>query len=239
MRPRPTALIIDGERPTRRMLRLALEQERYTVIEAVNGQLGLEMAAAKRPDVIIFDLDLPDIDGVVLLRRLREWSQEPVMVISERAQVSDKVRALDSGADDYLTKPFDVAELLARLRVLQRSQRGTPDGPLMIEGDLVINLSTHEVTLRGDKLSFTPIEEALLYLLVRYEGKVVTRKHLMRCIWGADEEDRTRELQVYIANLRAKLGACGGEILIRTEGSLGYRLFMAASVERACAPAPA
>ena len=221
------------------MLRLALEQERYNVIEAANGKLGLEMAAAKRPDVIIFDLDLPDIDGVVLLRRLREWSQEPVMVISERAQVSDKVRALDSGADDYLTKPFDVAELLARLRVLQRSQRGTPDGPLMIEGDLVINLSTHEVTLRGDKLSFTPIEEALLYLLVRYEGKVVTRKHLMRCIWGTDEEDRTRELQVYIANLRAKLGACGGEILIRTEGSLGYRLFMAASVERACAPAPA
>jgi two-component system, OmpR family, KDP operon response regulator KdpE len=232
-------LIIDGERPTRRMLRLALEQERYNVIEAANGQLGLEMAAAKRPDVIIFDLDLPDIEGVVLLRRLREWNQEPVMVISERAQVSDKVRALDSGADDYLTKPFDVAELLARLRVLQRSQRGIPDGPLLVEGDLVINLSTHEVTLRGDKLSFTPIEEALLYLLIRYLGKVVTRKHLMRCIWGGYEEDRTRELQVYIANLRAKLGACGAELLIRTEGSLGYRLSTASSPEGACVPMPA
>jgi two-component system KDP operon response regulator KdpE len=221
------------------MLRLAMEQERYNVIEAANGQLGLEMAAAKRPDVIIFDLDLPDIDGVVLLRRLREWNQEPVMVISERAQVSDKVRALDSGADDYLIKPFDVAELLARLRVLQRSQRGIPDGPLLIEGELVVNLSTHEVTLRGEKLNFTPIEEALLYLLIRHQGKVVARKHLMRCIWGADSDDRTRELQVYIANLRAKLGAPGGAVLIRTEGSLGYRFSTAASPKRARVTVPA
>jgi two-component system KDP operon response regulator KdpE len=226
-------LIVDDERAIRRLVRMALKQQRYNVIEAESGRFGLAMAVEQRPDVVILELDLPDIDGLVLLRRLREWSQKPVVIVSERNQVADKISALDGGADDYLTKPFDVAELLARLRVLQRSLPGIPDGPLLIEGDLKVDLSTHEVTLKGERLNFTPTEEALFYLLVRYAGKVVTRTHLMRCIWGTDEEERVRELQVYVANLRGKLGALGGEILIRTEGSAGYRLSLAAPHVRA------
>jgi len=161
-----------------------LERERYIVIEAENGRLGLTAAVEQRPDVILLDLDLPDIGGLIVLRRLREWSQKPVIVLSERNEAADKISALDSGANDYLTKPFDVAELLARLRVLQRAQPGIPDGPLLIEGDLKVDLSAHKATLKGEILNFTPTEEALFYLLVRHVGKVVTRKHLVRCVWG-------------------------------------------------------
>ncbi len=239
MKPRPTALIVDGERAIRRLVRVALEQECYHVIDAENGRCGLEAIVEERPDVILLDLDLPDMDGLVVLGRLREWSQKPVLVLSERSLVADKVSALDGGANDYLTKPFDVAELLARLRVLRRSLPGIPDGPLLIDGDLKVDLATHEATFKGQQLSFTPTEEALFYLLVRHAGKVVTRKHLTRCVWGTDEEDKIRDLQVYVASLRGKLGAFGGEILIRTEGSVGYCLSLANPDEHATVAVPA
>jgi two-component system KDP operon response regulator KdpE len=225
LKPRPTALIVDGELAVRRLVRRVLEQERYKVVEAESGRGGLETAVGQRPDVIILELDLPDIGGLVFLRRLREWSSKPVLILSERSEASDKVDALDCGADDYLTKPFDADELLARLRVLQRSLPGIPDGPLLVEGDLRVNLATHEVTIKGVKLDFTPTEEALFYVLARHAGKTVTCKHLVRCIWGTDQDDKIQDARVYVGHLRKKLGAYG-EILIKTEDSVGYRLLL-------------
>lgn len=211
----------------RRLVRVVLEQERYKVIGAETGRKGLEAAVAERPDVIILELDLPDIDGVVVLRRIREWSQKPLLILSERDGSTDKVTAFDAGADDYLTKPFDTAELLARLCVIQRRFPGVPDSPLLVEGDLRVNLASHEVTIKGQKLDFTPTEEALFYLLARHAGKTVTCQHLVRCVWGTDEDDKIHDVRVYVAHLRRKLGAYGGEVLIRTEESVGYCLSLA------------
>jgi two-component system KDP operon response regulator KdpE len=235
MKPKPTALIIDGERAIRRLVRIVLEQERYKVIGVETGRQGLEAAVERKPDVIILELDLPDIDGLVVLQRIREWSQKPVLILSERDGPSDKVSAFDKGADDYLTKPFDNAELLARLRVIQHRFDGIPDSPVVVEGDLKVNLTSHEVTLRGQKLNFTPTEEALFYLLARHAGKTVTCKHLVRCVWGTDADDKIRDVRVYVAYLRRKLGAYGGEILIKTEGGVGYCLSLANLPEHAVA----
>ena len=209
-----------------RLLRLVLEHEDYRVCEAKTGRLGLEKAAERRPDVIVLGLDFQDISGFMVLQSLREWSQVPVLVLSDRTGADDKVRALDGGADDYLTVPFDSGELLARLRVMQRSAFGVPDGPLLIEGDLKADLATHNFTFKGRKLDLTPTEEAVFYLLVRYAGKIVTCKHLVRAVWGADGESKIHELQVYIARLREKLTHGENEIVINTEGNLGYRLAM-------------
>jgi two-component system KDP operon response regulator KdpE len=227
MKPKPTALVIDGDPAVRRLVRILLEEERYKVIGAETGRKGLEAAVEQQPDVIIPELDLPDIDGMVVLRRIREWSQKPVLILSERSRAADKVSALDSGADDYLTKPFDTAELLARLRVIQRSLPGVTDSPLLVEGDLRVNLTAHEVTIKGQKLDFTPTEEALFYLLARHAGKTVSCQHLVRCVWGTDEDDKIHDVRVYVAHLRRKLGAYGREILIRTEGGVGYCLSLA------------
>jgi two-component system KDP operon response regulator KdpE len=227
MKPKPTALIIDGERAVRRLVRILLEEQRYKVIEAETGRKGLKAAVEQQPDVIILELDLPDIDGLVVLRRIREWSQKPVLILSERGGSADKVTAFDAGADDYLTKPFDTAELLARLRVIQCRPPGVTDSPLLVEGDLRVNLASHEVTIKGQKLDFTPTEEALFYLLARHAGKTVTCQHLVRCVWGTDADDKIRDVRVYVACLRKKLGAYGGEILIKTEGGVGYCLLLA------------
>ena len=223
MKPRPTALIIDDDRANRRLVRIALEQERYKVIEAGDHREGLRAATAHRLDVLILELDLPGKDGLSVLRHLRQWSRVPVMVLSERSSTEDKVAAFDNGADDYMTKPFEPAELLARLRVMQRSIPGTPDGPLLIEGDLEVNLATHEITFRGEKLSLTPTEESLFYLLVKYAGKVVTCQHLLRSVWGSENDEHLHDLRVYIAHLRKKLGD-DSEIIIRCENSIGYCL---------------
>ncbi len=227
MKLNPTALIIDGERAVRRLVRIVLEEERYKVIGAETGRKGLAAAVEERPDVILLELDLPDIEGMVVLRRIREWSQKPVLILSERSSAADKVNALDGGADDYLTKPFDTAELLARLRVILRRWPGVPDSPLLVEGDLRVNLASHEVTIKGQKLNFTPTEEAMFYLLARHAGKTVTCRHLVRCVWGTDADDKIRDVRVYIAYLRKKLGVYGGEILIRTDGGVGYCLSLA------------
>jgi two-component system, OmpR family, KDP operon response regulator KdpE len=227
MKLHPTALIIDGELAVRRLVRILLEEERYKVIGVETGRKGLEAAVEQQPDVIVLELDLPDTDGLIVLRRIREWSQKPVLILSERTSAADKVSAFDCGADDYVTKPFDNVELLARLRVIQRRWPGVPDSPLLIEGDLIVNLASHEVTLRGQKLDFTPTEEALFYLLARHAGKTVTCKHIVRCIWGTDEHDKIRDVRVYVTYLRRKLGVYGGEILIKTEDGIGYRLSLA------------
>jgi two-component system KDP operon response regulator KdpE len=231
-------VIVDADKGTRRLLRQVLEPQAYRVFEADNAESGLEEAAQWRPDVVILDPDLPDLDGLSLVRRLREWSRAPVLVLSVRDREVDKVVALDAGANDYLTKPFGSAELLARLRVLQRSAPWITDGPLLIEGDFSVNLATHDVRFKGRPVRFTPTEEALFYMLVRYVGKVVTCSHLTRCLWGSDAENRIQELHVYIGNLRKKLENGGGGVLIKTEGSTGYKLQLANGVEGETRPEP-
>jgi two-component system KDP operon response regulator KdpE len=219
-----TILVIDDEPPIRRLLRAALEPHGYRVCEAENGQLGLQEAAACRPDIVILDLGLPDLDGVEVLKRLREWSQAPVLILSVRDRESDKVTALDNGADDYLTKPFGTAELLARLRVLQRRAPGATEDPVHVIGHLRVDLSAHAVHVAGREVSLTATEFALLRVLVQYAGRVVTHKHLLRSVWGPHAESQQQYLRVYITHLRKKLESDPSQKLIRTEAGIGYRL---------------
>ncbi len=229
MKPYPVGLIIDNDRPIRRLLRTLLESDRYRVFEAETAQLGLKEAAARSPDVIIMEFCLPDMGGLTTLGRLREWSQAPVLILSNRDAESDKVLALDGGANDYVTKPFGPAELLARLRVLQRSLPAEPDSPLFEHGGLAVNVVARTVTLNGRHLDLTPTEQAILYTLVRHAGKLVTRKHILRCVWGTDSESKFHDLHVYIANLRQKLRGTSDYTPIRTEGSAGYRMLVPSS----------
>lgn len=229
MNPPPTALIIDDERSIRRLLRLVLEPAGYRVLEAERGDLGLQEAAAGRPDVVLLDLGLPDADGLGVLARLREWSRVPVVVLSVRADAAGKVRALDAGADDYLTKPFDAAELLARLRAVQRRSPESADEPVHADGRLVIDFARREVRLGGETVELTPIEYALLRCLARHAGRVVTQGHLLRDVWGPQAENRAHYLRVHVAHLRRKLEAGGEPRRIRTEPGIGYRLVEAVS----------
>ena len=231
MKPDPHALVIDNDRAVRRLLRSVLEPHGYRVFEAENGVTGLTQAVEGQPDVIIMETVLPDGEGLAVLQRLREWSNTPVLVLSEETHDEAKVAALDAGASDYLTKPFSSAELLARLRVLQRPIPNEPEGPFLIEGELVANLATHEITLRGRAILLTPKEEALFYVLARYAGKVVTRAHLLRSVWGAQGKQRIHDLHVLVAHLRKKLDPYGEQLLIRTEGHIGYSLSLAAPSE--------
>lgn len=217
-------------------MRVILEPQRYRVFEADSGSAALGKAVEYKPDVIILEMALPDQDGLSVLRTLQECNQAPVLVLSEEAGDEAKVAALDAGARDYMTKPFSSAELLARLRVLQRPLPNVPEGPLLIEGDLVVNLVTHEISLGGRAVRLTRKEEALFYVLARYAGRVVTYAHLMRSAWGIDSEEKLPELRVIIANLRKKLGPYGGEMLIRTEGSIGYRLALSPKRELLVTP---
>jgi two-component system KDP operon response regulator KdpE len=234
MKPNPLALIIDADRPIRRLLRVVLEPHHYRVYEAENGQSGMKEAVARQPDVIILDLSLPDIDGLTVLKRMREWNRAPVLILSTQGGEESKVAALDGGANDYMTKPFGPAELLARLRVLQRSVPSEPDGPLFVSGDLQVDIASHLVTLRGRQVFLSPTEEAVFYTLVRHSGKLVTCKHLLRCVWGSDSEAKLHDLHVYIRCLRQKLRGSADDILIQTEGSVGYRLLVPMDFE----PAP-
>ena len=220
-------LVIDDEPPIRRLLRLTLEPQGYQICEAESGQLGLQEAAARRPDVIILDLGLPDMDGVAVLKRLREWSQTPVLVLSVRAREADKVAALDNGADDYLTKPFGTAELLARLRAVQRRAPGAQEEPVFVNGDLKVDLASRAVTLKGKEVHLTATEYALLHELVRHAGKVVMHAQLLRAVWGPNAESQSQYLRVYITHLRKKLETPASGKLIQTEPGIGSRLLAA------------
>jgi two-component system, OmpR family, KDP operon response regulator KdpE len=224
MKPNPIVLVIDDEAAIRRLLRAALEPQNYQVFEAETGQLGLQEAVGRRPDVVILDLGLPDMDGLTVLKRLREWSQAPVLVLSVRDREGDKVAALDNGADDYLTKPFGTAELLARLRVIQRRAPGGPDEPVHIIGDLQMDLAAHVVKVKDHEISLTATEYALLRVLVQHAGKVVTHKQLLRSVWGPNAETQSQYLRVYITHLRKKLETATTGKLIQTETGIGYRL---------------
>ena len=219
-------LVIDDEAPIRRLLRLTLEPQGYQIHEAENGELGLQAAAARRPDVIILDLGLPDMEGVAVLKRLREWSKTPVLVLSVRDREADKVAALDNGADDYLTKPFGTEELLARLRAVQRRAPEAHEQPVFVSGDLKVDLATREVTLKGKEVRLTATEYALLHELVRHAGKVVMHAQLLRSVWGPNSESQSQYLRVYITHLRKKLETPGSGKLIQTEPGIGYRLLV-------------
>ena len=213
------------------MLRPLLEGERYKVRWSLDGETGLSQAVEHPPNVIILELDLPDHDGFMVLGALREWSTAPVLILSVRIGVADKVRALDSGANDYMVKPFAPEEVLARLRVLQRDEPPTSDGPLLVSGDLKIDMATHKVTLNDCALRLTATEEAALYILARHVGKMVPRRRLLRALWGTDNDEKNNSLQVHIAHLRRKLELHGADDLIRGDGSVGYSLALLADHE--------
>ena len=215
-----TALIIDDEIQIRRLLRLALESRDYVVREAESGRLGLQEAAFHRPDVILLDLGLPDMDGLDVLKNLREWSAVPVLILSVRDQEDVKVAALDNGADDYVTKPFSTAELVARLAVIQRRHHMN-ESPEIAVGPLTIHLDRHEVFLCGEALKMTPTEYSFLLALARHAGKIVTQRQLLREVWGQQGDGQTHYLRVYANHLRKKLG---DKLVIRNEPGIGYRL---------------
>ena len=215
------ALIIDGEIQIRRLLRMALESKGYTVREAGNGTLGMQSAVFHKPDVIILDLGLPDMDGVEVLKRLREWSPLPVLILSVRDQESAKLAAFEAGADDYVTKPFSTAELIARLTAIQRRQ-GSDENVNLTFGPLALDPVHHEATLAGTSLKLSPTEYALLAQLVKHAGKVVTLKHLLRAVWGPQAEEQSQYLRVYANHLRKKLDGSG--LQLKNEPGIGYRL---------------
>lgn len=220
----PDVLVIDDEVQIRRLLRLTLESAGHRVREAETGALGLNEAAVRRPDVIILDLSLPDVDGLEVLRRLREWSQIPVLILSVRGDEAGKIAALDAGADDYLTKPFGGGELLARVRVLLR--RAQPAGEVSIArfADVEVDFTQRTVRRAGTDLRLTVKEYALLRLLLQHRGKVVTQRQLLRDVWGPGHENDTHYLRVHMANLRKKLGISGDKRgCIKTESGVGYR----------------
>jgi two-component system, OmpR family, KDP operon response regulator KdpE len=224
MKLRPVVVIIDGDRGTRRLLHQVLEPHSYRILDADNAQCGLDEAVRWRPDVIILDLDLPDWDGLTLVERLRGSCRAPMLILSARDDQADKVAALDAGANAYLTKPFGPAELLARLRVLQRSVPWLTDSRFLVKGIVRMDLAAHEVRLKGRPVKLTPIEEALFYILVQFAGNVVTCRHFTRCVWGGAGENKLRDLHVYVKILRKKLETNGGGARIKTEGSTGYKL---------------
>lgn len=215
------ALIIDDEQQMRRLLRMVLEARGYEVSEAADGQLGLQEAAFHRPDVVLLDLGLPGMSGIEVLKRLREWSDVPVLILSVRDQETVKVEALELGADDYVTKPFGTAELLARLDVIQR-RRFTRQSPEIIAGALKLDLLHHEATLADVPVKLTPTEFALLKVLAEHAGRIVTQNQIVKQVWAGQSSDPSEGLRVHINHLRKKLGETGPRIV--NEPGIGYRL---------------
>jgi len=218
-------LVVDDEPQIRRLLNITLEAQGYEVFEAGGGQEGIFLAAKARPDLIILDLGLPDLDGVEVVRRLREWTKTPILILSVRDGDLDKVGALDAGADDYLTKPFSTDELLARLRVALRHAQPAPDLPLFTSGELQVDLTRRLVTVHGEPVKLTPTEYALLRLMIQHAGRVLTHRQILKEVWGPAYVDETHYLRVYFAQLRQKLEVNPAlPQLLLTEPGVGYRL---------------
>ena len=223
--PTHSVLIVDDEVQIRRLLRVTLEAAGYRVLEAANGPDGLAEAAQRNPDVIILDLGLPGMDGLTVLKRLREWSRAPVLVLSVQEGDVDKVSALDNGADDYMTKPFSTVELLARLRVVRRRAQPEADNAVFRSGHLEMDLAARRITVKGREIKMTPTEYSFLRLLARNAGKVVTHRQILKEVWGPAYGEQTHYLRVYVAHLREKLETdpARPELLL-TEPGVGYRL---------------
>lgn len=218
-------LVIEDEEPIRRFLRAALSSRGYRVSEAGRGELGLRMAVDQPPDVVILDLGLPDLDGQEVLRRLREWYRNPVIVLSARDQEQQKIEALDGGADDYVTKPFGVGELLARMRTaLRHANPPSADGSVMEVGEIRVDLGARTVSRRGEPIHLTPLEYKLLVLFMRHAGKVLTHRFLLREVWGPHDTHETHYLRVFVATLRRKIESDPAQPrYILTEQGVGYR----------------
>lgn len=223
-----TVVLIEDEKPIRRFLTATLVAEGWQVHEAETGERGLIEVATRKPDLIILDLGLPDIDGVTVIRELRAWCDRPVLVLSARTQEAEKVAALDAGADDYLTKPFGTAECLARLRVLLRRHAGGQRQETTVHfGEVEVDLVRRQVLRGGEAVHLTPIEYRLLTTLIRDAGKVMTHRELLRAVWGPAHSESSQYLRVFMGHLRQKLElepARPRHIL--TEIGVGYRLLL-------------
>jgi two-component system KDP operon response regulator KdpE len=218
-------LIVDDEPAIRRFLRTSLGAHGHTIEEAANGEDAVKLAALNQPDLVILDLGLPDMDGVEVTRRLREWTQIPIIILSVRDHENDKISALDAGADDYLTKPFSTGELLARIRVSMRHAAQPKDAPIYQVGELVVDLARRTVTVQGQGITLTPTEYDILCTLIQYAGRVLTHKQLLRTIWGNAYESETHLLRVNVSNLRRKIEPNASRpTYILTEPGVGYRL---------------
>jgi two-component system KDP operon response regulator KdpE len=231
LKPHPKVLIIDADPATGRMLRIVLEAGRCRVLWTRSLAEGLAEVVEKRPDAIVLELDLTDSDGFEAIDALREWSSAPVLMLSGRASIADRIRALDAGANDFMTKPFAPEELAARLRVLLRSEAPESEGPLFVSGALRIDMATREMTVNGFPLGLTATEEAVLYILARHAGKVVLNERIIRAVWGASSAGKVHDLQVHVARLRRKLEERGAHKMIRGEGGVGYSLALPAEHE--------
>jgi len=223
-----TIIVIEDEAQIRRFLRATLASEGYQVIEAETGKQGLTEAATRKPDLIILDLGLPDMDGVDVVKGVRAWSSVPIVILSARAQESDKISALDAGADDYLVKPFGVGELLARIRVALRhvssAANGEEEGVFSVD-ELKVDIIHRKVTVNGAEVHLTPIEYRLLTVLVRHAGKVLTHRLLLKEVWGPNYVERAHYLRIYMGILRHKLEKDPARPrFLLTEVGVGYRL---------------
>ena len=222
--PRLRVLVVDDEPAIRRFLRVSLTAHEYTVFESTCGQEALADVIAHRPDLMILDLGLPDMEGLEVTRRLREWTPLPIIILSVRGQEADKIAALDAGADDYLTKPFGTGELLARMRVVLRRATQTTSKPVFTNGDLAVDLARRAVSLAGRETQLTPTEYDLLRVLVTHAGKVLTHHQLLREVWGVGYEQETHMLRVNISNLRRKIEPDSTRPrYVLTEPGVGYR----------------
>jgi two-component system KDP operon response regulator KdpE len=221
----PLVLLVEDEPEMRRFIRASLGAHGYRLVEAVSGAEGETLAKSHNPELLLLDLGLPDGDGIDFTARLRRWSKVPVIVISARGREEDKVAALDAGADDYLTKPFGVAELLARMRVALRHAKAQPLEPLLRFDGLTVDLEKRLVARDGAEVHLTPIEYRLLELLARNAGKVLTHRQILSEVWGPGSANQTHYVRVHMAELRKKIaGPPGRPSLILTEPGVGYRL---------------
>lgn len=214
-------LIIDDEPQIRRLLRITLESVGWQVFESSCGRHGLSETALVRPDCVLLDLGLPDLSGHDVLSQLREWSQTPVLILSARDEPQEKVRALEAGADDYVTKPFDSTELIARCRAIMRRRENRADEPVYSGKNLTIDYTSRLVQASGKVIDLTATEYELLRLFAHNVGKVLTHSHILRTVWGPKSEEQRQYLRVYVAALRRKIGV---NITIKTEPGIGYRL---------------
>jgi two-component system KDP operon response regulator KdpE len=231
--PTPVAVVIEDEPQIRRFVRAALEGEGWQVFEADTAQRGLVEAGTRKPDLLVLDLGLPDGDGLDVIRDVRGWSAVPIVVLSARADEADKIAALDAGADDYLTKPFGVGELLARVRANLRRPRaagadGAPEEPLFSFGDVVVDRQARLVRRGGVEVHLTPIEYRLLTVLMTHAGRVLTHRQLLREVWGPAHAGQNHYLRIYMGHLRQKLEADPAQPKhLLTETAVGYRLWVA------------
>ncbi len=222
-----SALVIDDEPQIQRLITTILEPNGYRVVTASTGREGLTTVAQHRHDLILLDLGLPDMGGIAVLKQIREWTQTPIVILTVHDSEPEKIEALDGGADDYVTKPFNSGELLARLRAaLRRADKGKIDEPVLHFGDLSINLAARLVTRENRAVKLTSTEYALLRLFVQHVGKVLTHRQILREVWGPEHEQKTQYLRVYVQRLRDKLEANPDvPAFFLTESGIGYRFF--------------